>query len=429
MFISSTFVYLLFLVNLWQMDSHPDRLAAFLNHTPLPSTSSSASFSISLSSSSSSSSSALSSLSSSLSLCASSAPSSAGGRPGGYRDYSAQELKFAVDEHGRRAAYASFATTSSLFSVPKTTLYDHFRAAAEGKTVAPSGRPTVMDHDDEVELADWIRVQAAVNLPAHRSDILESARLLVEARRAPGSGPHFKGPGGRPTLKWWKRFQKRHGPFAVRRAQHLHPGLPTRADIISWTDGLRKIVATHGITRSRVWNVDETGVDGRYGMQGKLVVPKEQRTATTVTPHWRGHYTCVICISADGKCIPPHWISKGKGPISASDAKTMLHNAGIPGAGVSNQKNAWMDAATWSIWLQFFIANLAEKPTSERPVLLILDSHSSRFVWQNVKYAMDHHIIIYALLPNATSIQQPLDASLNGVFKVFFFCSFVLFFF
>jgi hypothetical protein len=276
------------------------------------------------------------------------------------------------------------------------------------------GKPPTLLEADEEALAAWIKYQILINLPAIYDDIRIAAAKLAHAR---GASFHSKDDSGLPSRHWWNGFQRRRGPFVQRRHHRLTPGLPSREALRRWSAVLRDFIIEHDITADRLWNVDETGVDGRYGRQTKVVtVPGDD--PCVVGPTWRGHFTAVICVNAAGEHVPPMWIAQGGGPIT--DQQTRLLTADcIPGTGVVNTRSGWIDNPTWSVWLQFFISNLAErKPTKERPLLLILDSHESRFAWQSIQYAMDNHIIIYALLPNSTSICQPLDVSFFGPFKV-----------
>ena len=48
---------------------------------------------------------------------------------------------------------------------------------------------------------------------------------------------------------------------------------------------------------------------------------------------------------------------------------------------------------------------------SARPLLLLLDGHSSHFQPELIQYAKDHDIIVFCLPPHTTHESQPLDAS------------------
>jgi hypothetical protein len=297
--------------------------------------------------------------------------------------------------------------------IPTTTVYCHVLAAAEGHAVQPNGRPPLLSMDDEKCMADWIRYCARVNLPVHLDDIRSAAAKIAQHR-----GRQFNTKDGLPGRKWWIGFKLRHPGLVSRRHHRLPPGLPSREQLVTWTRGLLSLILEHDITIDRIYNVDETGIDGRYG-KGARVVHVAGEDSCVVGPTWRGHFTCVVCVCADGTHIPPMWIAQGSGAISDKEGRTLTEGC-IKGTGIVNTPSGWIDNQTWSVWLQFFIQHVAarEKPTRERPIILILDSHESRFAWQSIEFAIQHHIIIYALLPNSTSICQPLDVGFFGPFKV-----------
>ena len=57
------------------------------------------------------------------------------------------------------------------------------------------------------------------------------------------------------------------------------------------------------------------------------------------------------------------------------------------------------------------------KPTAERPALILLDNHSSRFDYEMMEFAKQNHVILFTLPPNSTDKIQPLDVSIHGPFK------------
>lgn len=71
-----------------------------------------------------------------------------------------------------------------------------------------------------------------------------------------------------------------------------------------------------------------------------------------------------------------------------------------------------MTRATIAAWLQAFLA--ATKPTADRPILLILDNHTSRFDVEFLEEALKNHVYVLLLPPNLTHLLQPADV---GVFS------------
>ena len=79
---------------------------------------------------------------------------------------------------------------------------------------------------------------------------------------------------------------------------------------------------------------------------------------------------------------------------------------------VSNK--GWVDQELFYFWLkEHFILNAI----SHRPLLLLLDGHSSHFEPNTIQHARDNEIIIFCLPPHTTHECQPLDCSLFGPLK------------
>ena len=73
-----------------------------------------------------------------------------------------------------------------------------------------------------------------------------------------------------------------------------------------------------------------------------------------------------------------------------------------------------MDQELFYFWLvEHFIPNAV----SERPLLLLLDGHSSHFEPKSIEYAQNHGVIIFCLPLHTTHECQPLDCSLFGPLK------------
>ena len=54
---------------------------------------------------------------------------------------------------------------------------------------------------------------------------------------------------------------------------------------------------------------------------------------------------------------------------------------------------------------------------ASRPLLLLLDGHSSHYCPDTIKLAAENGIIIFTLPPNTTHLTQPLDKGVFGPFK------------
>lgn len=59
------------------------------------------------------------------------------------------------------------------------------------------------------------------------------------------------------------------------------------------------------------------------------------------------------------------------------------------------------------------------KPSSQHPVLLLLDNHHSHISLDVINYAKDNHITLLSFPPHCSHQLQPLDKAVYGPFKTF----------
>ena len=88
----------------------------------------------------------------------------------------------------------------------------------------------------------------------------------------------------------------------------------------------------------------------------------------------------------------------------------------IPGTLFAFSPKGWMDTELFENW--FFHHFLVYAPPV-RPLLLLLDGHSSHYSPTFVKKAAEEKIIVFCLHPNTTHRTQPLD---KGAFSPLKLC-------
>ena len=75
----------------------------------------------------------------------------------------------------------------------------------------------------------------------------------------------------------------------------------------------------------------------------------------------------------------------------------------------------WMDMELFELW---FIGLFLRTIPTARPVLLLLDGHSSHYSPAAIKMAAEEQVILFALPPNTTHLSQPLDKGVFGPLKM-----------
>ena len=80
----------------------------------------------------------------------------------------------------------------------------------------------------------------------------------------------------------------------------------------------------------------------------------------------------------------------------------------VPGTLYGMSPNGWMDQELFCDW---FFKHFLIHVVSERPLLLLLDGHSSHYTLDLVKATAEKDVIIFCLPPHTIADSQPLDTS------------------
>ena len=146
----------------------------------------------------------------------------------------------------------------------------------------------------------------------------------------------------------------------------------------------------------QIFNCDETG------MPLSPHPPKMEgvRHPIAATSGDKSQITVHACCSAGGYVIPPFVIFERK------TLKPELANGEVPETMYGLSSNGWMDSDLFDQW--FTPHFLAYAPPT-RPLLLLLDDHSSHYQPSVIKKAAEEHIVIFVSLT-----QQPLHSICFG---------------
>ena len=219
----------------------------------------------------------------------------------------------------------------------------------------------------------------------------------------------------------------------------------------------QRVVDLRNIVPARLWNMDETGRDGRtYRM--RVIVPRGKKggAACLAMEGHRDHYTLICTICADGSHAPVVWLIAGaEGSQPTLQTRARLLEGSTPGAvvyatGMQTRPvlarvflrsadcihvsllpclaTGWITIKVFGRYVKWLYDKWNPKPTAERPYMLLVDSHASRNCPTILQWLHDHHVILYVFIPNSTSVAQPLDATPFSILKVlcvllsFLFC-------
>lgn len=319
-------------------------------------------------------------------------------RPLKYRSWSElnmREALNAVQEQGMTVAKAS-----CLFGVPRTTLNDH----KLGKVYpgARSGAQTMLSTCEELDLVEFLFDSANMGYPRTRKEVLGIVGSMLAHRgidKAPSTG-------------WWNKFVCRHPEVHLRTPATLsfaRARASSRECIDHYFDTLEKTLNETGLVDhpALIFNMDESGfpIDPK---PLKTIHCRGEKNPFSVSSGLKSQVTVVACVSACGQTIPPMIIWKRKSMYPE------MANGEIPGTQYGFSEKGWMNSLLFHNW---FKKQFLRYAPASRPLLLLLDGHSSHYHPDTIKAAIESGVIILALPPNTTHLTQPLDKGVFGPFK------------
>ncbi|CAG5049180.1 unnamed protein product [Parnassius apollo] len=152
-------------------------------------------------------------------------------------------------------------------------------------------------------------------------------------------------------------------------------------------------------------NCDETGISVVPKTKSKIIARKGRKQVGAITSAERGTtITVEICFSASGNFMPPMMVY----PRKRMDPQLMIKAA--PGAWGVCSDSGWMTSELFLDWFKKFVEFSGATP--ERPVLLLLDGHSTHT--KNIDLineARTHGVIILCFPPHTTHRLQVADVA------------------
>jgi hypothetical protein len=353
---------------------------------------------------------------------------------------------------GREPSQRKFA---KLHKVSRQTLRDNLERIEQNRAAMKPGRPTVLNGQQECQLAVHIAMQQAMGLPLSLLGVRKIATALFninlygpghtahaavadtdEKQHAPvaedddladsdddekeeDQAAHAK---ERPddevllTKGWWKRFKGRYPFLTIKRAgrqckDKSDSSNPT--NVSRFYRLLKKIKEVVGPLFP--YNVDESMLQ-LSDLKAKLVVGIKGTEAVCRAPKNSDHITVIECVSSHGDIMPPTFIYNGKTITldmyldPEKEAEETL---------VTATDSGWTSAEVFTEWMKAFL-NFTKTQRDKQKLLLLLDGHMSHLYPVALKEAREQNVIVVCFPSNCTQILQPLDVGIFGTVKTAF---------
>lgn len=178
-------------------------------------------------------------------------------------------------------------------------------------------------------------------------------------------------------------------------------------------NNLEQVMVKYRFPPDRLYNMDESGVQTVPNKLPKHVAPTGKREVAKSVAAEQGQTVTVVCaMSAAGHHIPPFFIFKRK------RLNLLLINNGPTGCDMGVTDKGYMNNETFIEWLEHF--KKFTHPTTDRPILLVLDNHISHISFQAVTWAKKNNIHLLTIPPHSSHKTQPLDRAFFRPFKAFY---------
>lgn len=306
---------------------------------------------------------------------------------------------------------------SKQFNVPKSTLRDYIKNAdknPEELVDTNMGRKTTLSHEMETELVNYCLEMERRFYGLNSSDIRRIAFQLALRNNIHHPFSLQKAAAGK---KWLRKFLTRHPNLKFRKPQGMSSARVkgfTQENVAKFFDILEPALEKIKSNPARIYNVDETGITTVQSKHSKIISLKGKRQVGAITAAERGALvTMVTCMNAAGGFVPPMLVYPRK------NMKQELLDGAPPGTIAGCHPSGWIQQHLFTQWLDHFIKHT--KPSSDDPVILILDGHYSHTRNLDlIDLARKHYVMIISLPPHSTHKMQPLDLSFMSPFKTYY---------
>lgn len=304
-------------------------------------------------------------------------------------------------EHGKRAAGRHFDVDEKC--VRRWCGQKEHLASASSTRRAFRGKPCKYP-EVENELLSYV-TEVRNNGFALSTDMLRFRALeLADAKGIPRAD--FKASAG-----WIRRFMKRKN-LSIRRRTTMCQRLPGEYEdkLLSFQKYVIGLRHKNKYILSQIGNADQTPVWFDSPESCTIDIKGKKSVTVRTTGAERQRCTVMLCITADGRKLPPYVIFK---------RKTVPKELFPRGLIVRAQEKGWMNDALMSDWIRT-VWNKRPGAMLAKKSLLVLDSFRGHLT-QKVKEELRESRTDMAVIPGGlTGMLQPLDVSVNRPFKVAF---------
>lgn len=319
-----------------------------------------------------------------------------------YKAYSTDDVQKAISEVSNNRL--SINKAADLYGVPRTTLKD--KLSGRTPVVSTQGPKPVLTDQEESEIATWAINMSKIGYGRTKEEVLCVVQKLLEKNPRPNPFVNNK-----PGREWWEAFLRRNPSLTLRTPENLCKARAvscTKEAIVKWFKDFQVYLSEEENCNSilsdpsRMFNADEAGFPLNPKCEGKVLAELGAKDVYGLSSSDRTQITVLACGNASGYLLPPMKVFPGE-----RFKYNPLHGA-VPNSFLGRSKNGWMDTEVFFMWVaNHFVKHIPPV----RPVILLVDGHSTHIDQETTKFCKDNGIILYCLPAHASHIIQPLDVA------------------
>ena len=297
----------------------------------------------------------------------------------------------------------SFREAALAYGIPKSTLHDHYSGKVKGTKRGPA---TVLSEAEESMLVEWALEMAKIGYGRTREQISEMVKRLLD--KDGRSNPFVE---NRPGRDWWYGFLQRHPELSFRSPEQLQisrASACSKERLTRWYRAFEQFLKANGVKDpDQVWNADETGCP-LCPKSGRVLALCGAKDVYQVTGNSKEQVTTLCAISAAGNFVPPMHIFAGK------RFKVDPMDGCVSNAYFGKSQKGWI---TTELFYQWLTEHFIKYAAAVRPLVLLVDGHSSHIDVNTSKFCKENRILLYCLPSHSSHITQPLDVGFYGPLK------------
>ncbi|XP_052217931.1 uncharacterized protein LOC127835535 [Dreissena polymorpha] len=292
------------------------------------------------------------------------------------------------------------------FGVPKQTLRD--RVLNKVKIGAKRGKDSLFTLGEEELLVNHIETLTQVGYGLNRAQLnVLAGELAVKLGRRNSNAKLSNG--------WYYNFLKRWNHrlkvIKPRALTSTRAAGVTQEHIDNYYCELNAVLEKTNLKSKPhlIYNLDETGIQPEHRPSKVITGVSSSKTQAETSPN-TGTTTIVACVNAAGTAIPPYYVFKGK------RINDKFMNNAAAGAAYTMSDSGWVNGEVLMKYFNEHFLKFVQRGSGDNigPILLNYDGHSSHESLDIVKWARQHHVVLFVLPPHSSHALQPLDIACFG---------------